>query len=66
MTTESNISQFKSWLSSASPDDLVSIAPALFSRVGTLDQAHQQRFVQEIERSPQAMNVFEKLPAFNR
>ena len=66
MVTETNISQFKSWLNSASPDDLVTIAPTLFSRIGTLDQPHQQRFVQEIERNPQAMSVFQKLPAFSR
>lgn len=66
MVTETNISQFKSWLSSASPDELLTIVSALFSRIGTLDQTHQQRFIQEIQRNPQAMSVFEKIPAFNQ
>jgi hypothetical protein len=66
MVTETNISQFKTWLNTAPPDDLVTIAPVLFSRIGSLDQTHKQRFIQEIQRNPQAMSVFEKLPAFNQ
>lgn len=66
MVIETNIGQFKSWLNSAQPDDLVTIAPLLFSRIGTLDTTYQQRFVQEIQQNPQAKSVFEKLPAFNQ
>ena len=36
MVTEMNISQFRSWLNNAPPEDLVTIAPQLFSRIGTL------------------------------
>jgi len=63
--TETNIIQFKSWLSGASADDILTVAPVLINRIGNLDQTHQQRFIQEIERNPQAMSVFEKLPSFN-
>ena len=66
MVTETNISQFKTWLNSAQPDDLVTIAPVLFSRIGTLDQTQQKRFFEEIQRNPQAMSVFQKLPAFSQ
>jgi hypothetical protein len=66
MVTETNISQFKSWLSSAPPDDLLTIAPVLFSRIGNFDQTHKQRFIEEIQRSPQAMSVFEALPVLNQ
>ena len=48
MMTETNIIQFKSWLSSASPDDIANVAPVLINRIGNLDQAHKQRFIQEI------------------
>ena len=66
MVTETNISQFKSWLNSATPDDLVTIAPTLFSRIGSLDQPHKDRFIEEIQKNPQAMSLFEKLPVFNQ
>ena len=63
MVTDTNSIQFKTWLSSASSDDILTIAPVLINRIGNLDQTHKQRFVQEIQRNPQAMSVFEKLPA---
>ena len=66
MVTETNIIQFKSWLSSASPVDILTVAPVLINRIGNLDQSQKQRFIQEIQRNPQAMSVFEKLPAFNQ
>ena len=61
MVTGTNINQFRSWLNDAPPEDLVTIAPLLFSRIGTLDQRHQERFIQEVQRDPQARRVFEKM-----
>jgi hypothetical protein len=61
MATEMNISQFRNWLNDTQPDDLVTIAPLLFSRIGTLDQRHQERFIEEVQSDPQAKSVFAKL-----
>lgn len=61
MVTEMNISQFKSWLNTAPPEDLVTIAPLLFNRIGGLDQRHQERFIQEVQSNPEAKSVFRKL-----
>jgi hypothetical protein len=61
MVTDTTISQFRSFIQNAQPEDLVTIAPLLFSRIGTLDQAHQDRFIQQIQSDPQAKPVFEKL-----
>ena len=66
MMTETNISQFKNWLAAATPDEIVTIAPTLFNRFGNLDQSHQQRLIQDLKQNPQAMSVFEKLPAFSQ
>lgn len=66
MVTEMNISQFKTWLNDARPDDLVTIAPLLFSRIGTLDKTHQERFIKEIQQNPQAKTVFQKLQVANQ
>ena len=59
-----NISQFRTWLNDAAPQDLVTIAPLLFSRIGTLDQSHQDRFIQEVKGDPQAKRVFEKMQSY--
>ncbi len=56
-----NTNQFRTWIKDARPDDLVTIAPLLFSRIGTLEQSHQERFIQEVQRDPQAKRVFEKM-----
>lgn len=61
MVAGTNISQFRSWLNEAPPEDLLTIAPALFGRIGTLDQRFQERFIQEVQRDPQAKRVFEKM-----
>lgn len=66
MVVETNIGQFRSWLDKAPPEDLVTIAPLLFSRIGTLDERHQERFIQEVQRQPQAKRVFEKLQTFSQ
>ncbi len=57
-------SQFRTWIKDAPPEDLVTIAPLLFSRIGTLEQKQQERFIQEVQRDPQAKRVFEKMQTF--
>ena len=64
MVTDTNISQFKTFIQNAPPEDLVTIAPLLFSRIGTLDQTHQDRLIQQVQSDPQAKRVFEKLQTF--
>ncbi len=66
MMTGTNISQFRSWLNDAPADDLVTIAPLLFSRIGTFDQRHQEQFVEGIQSNPQAKSVFKKLQTVNQ
>jgi hypothetical protein len=61
MVAGTNISQFRTWLNDAAPEDLVTIAPLLFSRIGTLDQSHQDLLIKELQRDPQAKRVFEKM-----
>lgn len=61
MVADTNISQFRTFIQNAPPEDLVTIAPLLFSRIGTLDQAQQDRFIQQVQSDPQAKRVFEKL-----
>jgi len=64
MVGGTNISQFRTWLNDAAPEDLVTIAPLLFSRLGTLGQTQQDQVIQEIRRDPQAKIVFEKMKSF--
>lgn len=66
MVAGTNISQFRSWLTDAPPEDLVKAAPLLFSRIGTLDETHQDRFIQEVQSDPQAKRVFEKMKSPTR
>ena len=66
MVTETNISQFKTWLDTAQPEELVTIAPLLFSRIGTLDKPQQERFIQSVQQNPQAKSVFQKLHLANQ
>jgi hypothetical protein len=61
MVAGTNVSQFRTFINDASPEDLVTIAPLLFSRIGTLDQSHQQTLMQKIQSDPQAKTVFNKL-----
>lgn len=58
---QSTTNQFRTWIKDAKPDDLVAIAPVLFSRIGTLGESEQKRFIQEVQRDPQAKRVFEKM-----
>jgi hypothetical protein len=61
MVAGTNISQFRTFINDATPDDFITIAPLLFSRIGSLDQTQQDRFIQQIKSDPQAKSVFEKL-----
>ena len=56
-----NISQFRTFIDDATPEDLATITPLLFSRIGTLGQSQQDRLFQQIKSDPQAKRVFEKL-----
>ena len=64
MVAGANISQFRSLLNEATPDDLVTITPLLLSRIGTLDQTKQEQVIQQVKSDPQAKTVFEKMKAF--
>ena len=66
MVLDTNTSQFRTWIKDAPPEDLVTIAPLLLTRIGTLEQSHQERFIQEVQRDPQAKRVFEKIQSFSR
>ncbi|MBA3511242.1 hypothetical protein [Sphingomonas sp.] len=59
--TDTKLSNF---INEASPQDLSAIASQLFSRVGSLDQREQERFIQDVQRDPQAKRVFEKMQSF--
>ncbi len=64
MVLETNTGQIRTWIKDAPPEELVTIAPLLFSRIGTFDQRQQERFIQEVRRDPQAKRVFEKMQSF--
>ena len=66
MVAETNINQFRSWLKDAPPDELVTVAPLLFSRIGTLEPRDQDRLIQEVQRDPQARRIFEKMQSYSR
>jgi len=64
MVAGANISQFRNLLNEATPEDLVTIAPLLLSRIGTLDQSKQEQVIQQVKSDPQAKQVFEKMKTF--
>ena len=64
MVAGSNISQFKSLLDQATPEDIVTIAPLLLNRIGTLDQNEQNQFFKQVQNDPQAKTVFQKVQTF--
>ena len=66
MVGGTNISQFRNLLNDATSEELVTIAPLLFSRIGTLDQTHQDRFIQEVKSDPQAKRVFDKMQTYSQ
>lgn len=61
-----NMNQFRTWIKDARPEDLVTIAPLLFSRIGTLEQSQQERCMQEVQRDPQAKRALEKMQNYTR
>lgn len=65
MVAGTNITQFRTLINDATPEDLVAVAPLLFSRIGTLDQSQQQSLIQKIQSDPQAKTVFNKLQTVN-
>jgi hypothetical protein len=64
MVAGTNISQFRSFLNEATPDDLATIAPLVFNRIGTLDPTKQEQIIQQIKSDPQAKTVFDKMKTF--
>ena len=64
MVAGTNISQFRTLLNEAPPEDLVTIAPLLFNRIGALGQSQQEQVIQKIQNDPQAKIVFEKMKTF--
>ena len=64
MVGGTNISQFRTLLNDAPAEDLVTIAPLLFSRIGTLNESQQESVIQEVQRDPQAKRVFEKMKSY--
>jgi len=66
MLDPTNTNQFRTWIKDAPPEDVVTIAPLLFSRIGTLEQSQQERFIKEVQNDPQAKRVFEKMQTFTQ
>ncbi|MGH6658434.1 MAG: hypothetical protein ACREBM_02160 [Sphingomicrobium sp.] len=59
-----NASKFRTWIKDAQPEDLLTVAPLFFSRIGTLEQSHQDRFIKEVQNDPQAKRVFETMKSY--
>jgi hypothetical protein len=66
MVFDKTDTKLSSFINEASAEDLSGIASQVFSRVSTLDQRQQERFIQEIQRDPQAKRVFEQLQSYSR
>ena len=66
MVFDKTDTKLSSFINEASPEDLSGIASQVFSRVSTLDQRQQERFIQEIQRDPQAKRIFEQLQSYSR
>ena len=66
MVADNKASQFRSWINTAQPEDLLTIAPVLFNRIGTLDQRQQERFIEKVQSDPQAKRLFEQMQSYSR
>jgi hypothetical protein len=66
MVFDKTDTKLSSFINVAAPEDLLAIASLLFSRVGTLDQREQERFIQELQRDPQAKRVLENIQTYSR
>lgn len=49
------------WINKASPDELITHAKSVFSRIGQLDSNYRQRFVTEIQNDPASAKVLQQL-----
>lgn len=58
-TTTQSVSQFRSWIDTASPDDLLTISQAALKRVGSLDQNYRNRFADQVKADPVISRLFE-------
>ena len=59
-----NTNQVRTWIKDAPPEELLTIAPVLINRIGTLGQTHQEKFVKDIQGDPQTKRVFDKMQSF--
>lgn len=66
MVFDKTDTKLSSFINQAPPEDLSGIASLLFTRVGSLEPQQQERFIQDVQRDPQAKRVFEKMQAYNR
>lgn len=66
MVFDKTDTKLSSFINEASAEDLSGIASLVFSRVGTLDQRQQERFIQEVQRDPQAKRVFDQMKSYSR
>jgi hypothetical protein len=66
MVFDKTDTKLSSFISEASPEDLSGIATLVFGRVGTLEQRQQERFIQEVQRDPQAKRIFEQMQSYSR
>lgn len=66
MVFDKTDTKLSSFINEASAEDLSGIASQVFSRVGTLDQRQQERFIQEIQLDPQAKRIFEQLQSYSQ
>ena len=66
MVFDKTDTKLSSYINEASPEDLSGIASLVFNRVSTLDQRQQERFIQELQRDPQAKRLFEQMQSYSR
>lgn len=66
MVAETSTSQLRSWINNAQPEELLTIAPAIMNRLGSLDDRQQERFCAEVQNDPQAKRVFDKMQTYSR
>jgi hypothetical protein len=62
-TTDSKLSSF---INEAQADDLTAIASLVFSRVASLETNEQERFVEQLQRDPQAKHVLERMQSYSQ
>jgi hypothetical protein len=66
MVFDKTDTKFSTFINEAPREDLSTIASLLFRRIGTLEPSDQDRFIQEVQRDPQAKRVFEKMQSYSR